>query len=77
MILCYIWEAKSKFYSPLLCSDIICRLVKKMYSINKGCITWGGFTDATPLIMACAHGQTEVVDFLLTIPEQHALINEV
>ena len=56
---------------------ITCSLVKQMYSINNDCITWGGFSDATPLIMACAHGQTEVVDFLLTIPEQHAFINEV
>lgn len=66
-------EVKVIFFA----TDITYRLVKQMYSINRECITWGGFSDATPLITACAHGQTEVVDFLLAIPEQHAFINEV
>ena len=48
-----------------------------MYSIDPHCISWGGFTEATPLHMACAHGQTEVVNFLLTIKDQKHLINEV
>ena len=72
----YLRDARRKKLIFFFATDIICRLVKQMYSINNECITWGGFSNATPLIMACAHGQAEVVDFLLTIPEQHAFINE-
>ena len=42
-----------------------------MYQRTPKCIYQEGYDDATPLMTACLHGQTDIVNFLLSDEVHH------